>query len=220
MIELDYLLVTQPIGDFYLTSIKASVLLPLVGVERRSSSPSGIQRDLSKERVKEIAEYCKDPDATFPTSIIINILSEYVNIDFERKKIIIDNTQNSIVGHIIDGQHRLFGISESDNLEDFYLPVVIMFDLTQEQQAYVFSIINSKQTKVTKSLIYDLFDLAENRSPQKTAHVIARVLNKDPESPFYNRLKMLGKKEEGQVNATLSQGTFVSQLLRLISKKV
>jgi hypothetical protein len=39
-----------------------------------------------------------------------------------------------------------------------------------------------------------------------------------PTSPFYNRLKMLGKKEADQYFATLSQGTFVKQLLSLISK--
>jgi len=93
-----------------------------------------------------------------------------------------------------------------------------MFNLTEEEKAYVFSIINSKQTKVSSSLIYDLFSLSQYRSPTKTAHEIARALNRDPESPFYKRLKMLGKKIEGEDKATLSQGTFVKHLTGLISK--
>lgn len=68
------------------------------------------------------------------------------------------------------------------------------------------------------SLIYDLFDLSTKRSPQKVAHEIARAMNKMDESPFHNRLKMLGKKEQNQYFAVLSQGTFVSKLLTLISK--
>ena len=87
-----------------------------------------------------------------------------------------------------------------------------MFDLTEEEKAYVFSIINSKQTKVSSSLIYDLFSLSQHRSPTKTAHEIARALNRNTESPFYKRLKMLGKKIEGEDKATLSQGTFVKYL--------
>lgn len=67
------------------------------------------------------------------------------------------------------------------------------------------------------SLIYDLFDLSTKRSPQKVAHEIARAMNKMEESPFFNRLKMLGKKEQGQSFAVLSQGTFVTKLLTLIS---
>ena len=93
-----------------------------------------------------------------------------------------------------------------------------MFNMNVEEKAYVFSTINSTQTKVSMSLIYDLFDLSTKRSPQKTAHEIARSLNKIENSPFYNRLKMLGKKEPDQCFATLSQGTFVKQLLTLISR--
>lgn len=69
-----------------------------------------------------------------------------------------------------------------------------MIDLTEEEKAYIFSTINSNQTKVDKSLIYDLFDLSKTRSPFKTAHYIARNMNTETNSPFKNKLKMLGKK--------------------------
>lgn len=94
-----------------------------------------------------------------------------------------------------------------------------MFNLIEEEKAYIFSIINSKQTKVSMSLIYDLFALSKHRSPQKTAHEIARSFNKIDISPFYNRLKMLGKKEQDQEFAILSQGTFVKHIVGLISRK-
>lgn len=94
--------------------------------------------------------------------------------------------------------------------------VAIVFDVTEEEKAYIFSTINSNQTKVDKSLIYDLFELSSERSPYKTCHEIARIMNSDVESPFYNRLKMLGKK--GKQSEILSQGTFVTYLAKLISK--
>ena len=187
---LDYIEINQPIGTFYIVNIKAKDLLCLSVVTRRMDNTIGVQRDLSRGRVKEIAEYCKSPDATFPTSIIVCIKSSDVKI--EGRTITIDDNASGIF-EILDGQHRLFGISESMQEDAFELPVVLMFDLTEEEKAYIFSIINSKQTKVSMSLIYDLFDLSEKRSPQKTVHELARALNQKEDSPFHNRLKMLGK---------------------------
>ena len=80
----------------------------------------------------------------------------------------------------------------------------------------VFSTINLKQTKVTKSLAYDLFEYAESRSPQKTAHNIAKLMNFKSESPFYDRLKILGKASDSE-RQVITQATFVDRLLRMIS---
>ena len=110
---------------------------------------------------------------------------------------------------------ELKGVKEAENISEFDLPVVFMDNLTSEEKAYVFSIINSTQTKVPNSLIYDLFDVFKNSSPQKTSHEIARSLNSDKDSPFYKRLKMLGKRQNEL--ESLSQGTFVNYLLTLIS---
>ena len=92
-----------------------------------------------------------------------------------------------------------------------------MFNLDNSQKAYVFSVINSKQTRVNMSLIYDLFALSKNRSPYKTCHEVARSMNKDPHSPFYRRLKMLGTKSIGDELASISQGSFITFTLELIS---
>ncbi len=214
MIQLKYIEVTQPIGTFYITVMKAIDVARVTDIQPRKSSAVAVQREESKKRIKEIADYCSDADATFPTPIIISIYSEAAVVLGD----LISFEPNEKIGEIIDGQHRVRGIIESNKIERFQLPVIMMFNLTDEEKAYVFSIINSKQTKVSMSLIYDLFALAENRSPFKTAHEIARGFNKDEESPLFNRLKMLGRKEENQFLASLSQGTFVKYLLELISK--
>ncbi|MHB2105835.1 DGQHR domain-containing protein [Vibrio vulnificus] len=215
MMEIKYLKVKQPIGDFYLTSIEASVLAKIADAKARGEHPDAVQREQSKIRIKEISEYCSDTDATFPTPIIVSVnLSSNVRIDDDY--IYLD--ENDVVGDVIDGQHRLEGLKKSKYIDDFQLPVVFMFDLEPYQQAYVFSIINSKQTRVNMSLIYDLFALSKTRSPYKTCHEVARALNKDSSSPFYRKLKMLGKKEKDQDVASLSQGTFIKYMLELISK--
>lgn len=218
MISFDYIEVRQPIGVFYLCSIPANVLLKIVSVTRRGQQAEGVQRELSEPRIKKIGEYCSDPDAIFPTPIVVSVnVDANVKVDEEKRKINIGGDE-SIIGDVIDGQHRLWGIERSSYVESFYLPVVLMFGLTTEQKAYVFSTINSNQVKVSPSLIYDLFDVAKERSPHKTVHQIARVMNNSESSPFHNRLKMLGKKEQNQDNATLSQGTFAKSVLQLISK--
>ncbi|GAB6009189.1 DGQHR domain-containing protein [Dysgonomonas reticulitermitis] len=214
--KIPFIKIEQPIGTFYISAIRADILNNLVEVRSRfDDKDKGIQREESQYRINEIADYCSDPDATFPTPIIISVYPN-AGLQIVDEGFLIDEI--GIIGEVIDGQHRLKGISKSGYANRFELPIILMFNLIEEEKAYVFSIINSKQTKVSMSLIYDLFALSRHRSPQKTAHEIARSLNKMEESPFYNRLKMLGKKEDDQAIAVLSQGTFVQYLLRLISK--
>lgn len=214
MIRAPFIEFTQPIGTFYLSKINALDLLEIVDITPRSESLEAVQRDENTRRINEIAEYCYDPDATFPTPIIVSVY-ENLSIDSDENVFIIPKMK---IGQVLDGQHRLKGINKSGLANKFELPVVFMFNLIEEEKAYIFSIINSKQTKVSMSLIYDLFELSKSRSPQKTVHEIARSLNSVHDSAFHNRLKMLGKRTDGQTNATLSQGTFVKYLLTLISK--
>lgn len=210
--------INQPIGAFYIGKIHAEDLLKISEIKRREKN-DGIQRELSETRTGAIAKYCEDPDATFPTPIILEVDSS------EKIKLIKNNSLNDIFdleyndnfvfAEILDGQHRVEGIKKANN-KNFELLVVIMFDLTEEEKAYVFSTINSNQAKVDRSLIYDLFELSEKRSPYKTCHELARILNSSPQSAFYGKLKMLGKKASDR--ESLSQGTFVTYLVQLISK--
>jgi len=215
MIKIKYLEIKQPIGTFYFSKINAKILGEIVNVTPRSADQNAIQRDESKSRINEISKYCSDPDATFPTPIIISVY-DHASVNISEDHILFE--ENQIIGEVIDGQHRLKGILRSNLAEKFELPLVLLFNLTEEEKAYIFSIINSKQTKVSMSLIYDLFALSRYRSPQKTSHEIARSLNKSKDSPFFNRMKMLGNKTANQKFATLSQGTFVKHFLTLLSK--
>ncbi len=227
--------VSQPIGTFYVGKMKSDDLMQISRVERREKN-KGIQRELSDYRVNEIARYCDDPDATFPTPIILSIVEkDLVKLEDTKDLFHAFGLDNDVItqiaenfgkiiritynddyrlAEVLDGQHRLEGIKRANTI-NIELPIVVMFDLTEEEKAYIFSTINSNQTKVDKSLIYDLFELSTKRSPLKTCHEIARVMNLSNESPFKGKLKMLGKrKDEGEL---LSQGTFVEYLVGLIS---
>lgn len=215
MKEVKVLQITQPIGTFYMGVMLADDLADIVRIRLRSQNEDAVQRDESRSRIAEISEYCSDQDATFPTPIIVSIFP-HANAYIKDNTLYYD--ENELIGEVIDGQHRLKGILRSANSSLFELPVIFMMNLTNEENAYVFSVINSKQTKVSSSLIYDLFGMSNGRSPQKTVHELARSMNSNEKSPFFNRLKMLGTRAEGQENATLSQGTFASYIIKLLSK--
>ncbi|MBD1850968.1 DGQHR domain-containing protein [Cyanobacteria bacterium FACHB-502] len=223
--------VTQPIGEFYVTVIPSCKLMRLAEADirritnRAVEEYTGIQRGLSPTRRKEIKRYVETVDATFPNSIILNLPEEKLIEPIRKQE---DSDTYSIVVRddsktfeIIDGQHRLSGFDEY-NCQNFSLLATIFIDLVLEDQAYIFSTINVTQTKINRSHVYDLFDVAETRSPEKTAHTIAKMLNTEQESPFYRRIKFLGNIPEvdGEIlyKPILAQGTVVRRMLDLISR--
>lgn len=226
--------VQQPLGEFFISVLPADVLVNRVNNRPRSSTTDGnedIQRIFSPKRVKEIAKFSLDPQATFPTPVILALDSKIIK-EVERNEqfgevgispqlMCFEVPDEGIIGDVLDGQHRILGLRESSKRNEFDLPVVFMFDLSVDDKAFVFSIINSKQTPVSGSLIYDLFDLSKFPSPQKTCHYIAQSLNSTEGGPFFGRLRMLGRREghhpTGKI-VMLSQGSFAARLQELISK--
>ena len=174
----------------------------------------GIQRGLSKSRVREIKQYVTTQDAAFPTSILIAVSSRYASYDEETSTISI--LRHKKAAKIIDGQHRIAGLEEYEGSQ-FDVNVSIFIDMDLQDQAMMFATINLKQTKVNKSLAYDLYEFTKTRSPQRTAHDIVRFLNYRAGSPFYFKVKMLGT-GSGKEQEAITQATFVDRLLRYISR--
>lgn len=217
-ITLDVIPFNQPVGSFLLSVMKVRDVIRISRADPRKfdkvslETVGGIQREPSRKRIKEIAEYARTVDAAFPTAILLALDDDTYNLEGTRLKITGEN-----VADTVDGQHRILGLKEADIQEEFFVPVVFLLGATEEQKALIFATINGKQTKVPASVIYDLFGITRTRSPQKTAHEIARALNRTGGSPWYNRLKMLGKKTPGSMES-LSQGTFIKFLLPCISR--
>jgi len=96
--------------------------------------------------------------------------------------------------------------------------VAIFVGIDKADQAYIFATVNLEQTKVRKSLAFDLFELAQTRSPYKTCHNVAVALDRNESSPFFRRIKRLGTATPGRDSETITQSTFVEQLVRYISR--
>lgn len=222
-IILDCIKVVQPIGEFYIGAIKSKNLshISYVDVRRIENEERdverylGIQRPLSKGRIKELKEYVQNIDATFPTSIVIAIPSDKAEYNENDKTIKIQYAED--VAKIIDGQHRIAGLEDYVD-DNFQLIVTIFVEMDIEDQAMVFATINLEQTKVPKSLAYDLYEYTKSRSPQKTCHNITKLLNIKEQSPFKDKIKILGV-ATGKPQESITQSTFVERLMNLISNE-
>lgn len=225
--------VQQPIGSFYIGSIDSELLVKITSSdvrrmiqEREIETYLGVQRPLSNRRVKELREYVKTVDACFPTAVILAVSGRCAAYDETARELVLsndvdpENNEEPIlsiqIARVLDGQHRIEGLRDYKG-EPFQVNLSIFIDIDIESQAYIFSTVNLAQTKVNKSLVYDLFDLANSRSPQKTAHNIAVALDQNLKSPFYKRIKRLGVATEGRFYETITQATFVEALLPYIS---
>jgi len=218
-IEFKAVEVAQPIGSFYVGAIDSRDLVEISWADvqrigdREFEESLGIQRELSGDRVVELQKYVNTVDATFPTGIILSVRGQHAEYDQDSSSFRIERAPN--VAKIIDGQHRIAGLRAFAG-DVFQCNVVIFVDMELEDQAMVFATINLKQTRVSKSLAYNLFEYATSRSPQKTCHDIAKLLNRSM-GPFHDRIKILGKAIPGLAGQTLTQAAFVDRLLQLIS---
>ncbi len=231
----------QPVGKFFICSIPALALYEICKFDIRKMSQSegideflGIQREVNPKRLSEIKHYITTQDATFPTAAIIAVderccafaplaadprmgvitLSNYLDKDDANNDILYRD-----IAKVLDGQHRIKAF-ENGCAQTFELNVAIFVGADIATQAEIFSTVNLAQTKVNKSLVYDLFSMAKTRSPEKSAHEITVLLDRRHDSPFHQLIKRLGVATSGRIGETLSQATVVRGILSHITKDV
>lgn len=165
-----------------LTQITFSDVRRLVDQERDVERYLGVQRPISRARVRKIRDYILSPDPTFPTAIIVAIDERCVQYDPEQNLMTLveahvsqetgDGTEIPFgkIAKVLDGQHRLAGFfNEKDEFDiggaDFDMNVSIFVGADLSVQAQIFATVNLAQTRVSKSLVYELEDLSKARSP-------------------------------------------------------
>ena len=224
---------TQPMGDFFIASIPHDRLVDIsyfdvrrMVKDRDIEKYLGIQRPLNKDRTHELKQYVRTIDACFPTGIVLAVDGRCASFDEKSGRLTlsnyVDEDGNQVlyreIAKVLDGQHRIAGLEDFPKQEKFDLNVSIFVDIELEDQAYIFSIVNISQTKVHKSLVYDLYELSQSRSPQRTAHNIAIGLDRTSDSPLEHRIKRLGSATPGRAREFLTQATVVESILPLITK--
>lgn len=213
---------------------------------------NNIQRNVENSRIEKIADFLiSDPQAIFPTNIVLGIPSSMIEsqtIENEQIQLTIDSKvfdellkpDGDVYVTIIDGQHRIRGIEiaidrlnsqlktmsnnpEKAQLEDklnqlnnIQLIVSFFIDPSLEFQAMIFSTINRTQKRVSQNLVYSLFGLDENDTPQKIALEIVLALNGHEKSPFYKRINLYGLSYSRNEVPPLSQATMVKSIVDFI----
>ena len=227
------LVVRQPIGMFFVGVIDSLRLCDITDFdvrrlirERDFEKYLGIQRPLDKSRVKEIKQYVTTKDACFPTGILLSVRASCARYDPATNQLTLSNfidnedPKNNVlyreIAKVIDGQHRIEGLKGGDI--PFELNISVFVDIDVALEGYIFSTVNLAQTKVNRSLAFDLLELAKAKSPQKFCHNVAVVLDQRPDSALYHRIKRLGVATEGRFDEMITQATLVDSLLPYLSR--
>lgn len=205
MTEVSAIKVVQGAGTFYLFRLKASQLFDVTRINQRiEGKEEGYQRVLSPGRVKAVARYVQD-GGLIPGAIVVS----FDQLTFkEAGSVVTLPKQKEQAGWVIDGQHRLAGAYEAtkDGI-DIELPVVAFVGLSNERQIELFITINREAKNVPSSLYLDLLALLPKKKNEKQLIEqritdIARTLNSDEGSPFFQRLIFTRTARAGEISLT------------------
>lgn len=198
---------------YYSFSIEPERLLKISYVLHRSEANQNMmptyQRIIKKKRLQDVRSFINE-GGYFPNSIIISIDSNGKGLVFDQSSTKIEETISKIgilhipkryrSAYIIDGQHRLYGYSDSKYATSNTIPVVAFVDLERTEQIKLFMDINENQKAVPKSLrvtlnadmLWDSSDFSEQRQALRSK--IAQMLGEEPTSPLHGRV-VIGENE-------------------------
>lgn len=188
------------------------------------SNEEGIQRRLQIDRINSIRKYIESDNTNFlPNTVLISAdISNHYNIEnqviqAEEKEFGEFEFPDNFYFNIIDGQHRLGGLSQLEKslLSEFEIPAVILFNVSTQTAAKLFADINGKQKSVNKSLIYDLYSQIDESGYKEVRkyHDICDLLYKSPKSPLFRQIKMLGIG-----GGSISQAFFIDYAKEAVNK--
>ena len=194
-------------------SIEPEKLLKIGYVLHRSEANKNMmptyQRLIKKKRLQEVRSFINE-GGYFPNSIIISIDTNGKGLVFDKSSSKVETTISRIgilhipkryrSAYIIDGQHRLYGYSDSLYAETNTIPVVAFVDLERSEQIKLFMDINENQKAVPKSLrvtlnadmLWESPDFGEQRQALRSK--IAQMLGEEATSPLNSRI-VIGENE-------------------------
>jgi DNA sulfur modification protein DndB len=191
---------------YYSFCIEPERLLKMGYVLHRSKSIKTLpsyQRLIKKARLSSIKKFINN-GGYFPNSIIVSVDKDSKSPRFEPVGTTIpDATGRAGILHlpakyrslyVIDGQHRLYGYSDTQYAANNSVPVIAFVDLAREAQLRLFMEINENQKSVSKNLKHtldadlkwDSKNLAERAEGVKKQ--LAQELGEDVTSPLFNRV--------------------------------
>ena len=192
---------------YYSFSIEPEKLLKVGYVLHRNEANQNMmptyQRIIKKARLTSVRNFINE-GGYFPNSIIISIDTGGKGVVFDQSGTKVEGSISKLgilhipkkyrTAYIIDGQHRLYGYSDSKYASTNTVPVVAFVDLERTEQIKLFMDINENQKAVPKSLrvtlnadmLWESNDLNERRQALRSK--IAQMLGEEPTSPLRSRV--------------------------------
>ena len=202
---------------YYSFSIEPDRLLKIGYVLHRNEANKNMmptyQRLIKKKRLTEVQRFI-NAGGYFPNSLIISIDTGGKGVQFDRAGTQVEGALSRLgvlhlpkkyrSAYIIDGQHRLYGYSDSDYATTNCIPVVAFVDLDRQEQIKLFMDINENQKAVPKTLrvtlnadmLWDSSDFNERRQALRSK--IAQMFGEEETSPLMGRV-VVGEDEKSPI---------------------
>lgn len=203
-------------NKYYSFSIEPEKLLKIGYVLHRNEANKSMmptyQRIIKKKRLQDVRKFIKT-GGYFPNSLIISIDTKGKGLQFDpiSKTEKVESTISRLgilhlpkkyrSAYIIDGQHRLYGYSDTEYATKNCIPVVAFVDLERKEQIKLFMDINENQKSVPKTLRVtlnaDMLWVSENYNERRQAlrSKIAQMLGEENTSPLFGRV-VIGENEK------------------------
>lgn len=212
---------------YYMFSLEPQLLLKLGFVLHRTRANEAemptYQRLLVPSRLKGIGRFINE-GGYFPNSIILNFNEQ------KRQKILFEPNSREThsrsrsgvlkipnayaIAYIIDGQHRVYGYSQSDYKVSNTIPVVAFKNLESSEQLEMFMDINQNQKAVSPTLRITLEEDLYWDAPRLDSRMkalrssIISTLGGNQASPLFGKIAL------GEDKAVLNAKPFADALLR------
>lgn len=203
--------------DYYEFSIEPEKLLKIGYVLHRSEANKNMmptyQRIIKKKRLKEVQTFINE-GGYFPNSLVISIDSRGKGLQFDQSTTKVEDSLSKLgvlhlpkryhSAYIIDGQHRLYGYSDTNYAVTNTIPVVAFVDLDRSEQLKLFMDINENQKAVSKTLrvtlnsdmLWDSSNFNEQRDALRSK--IAQMCGEEQTSPLLGRV-VIGEDEKNNI---------------------
>ena len=209
--------------EYYEFSIEPEKLLKIGYVLHRNEANKNMmptyQRIIKRKRLKEVQSFIND-GGYFPYSIIVSIDSGGRKLQFDESPTKLDDSISKIgvlhlpkryhSAYIIDGQHRLYGYSDSEYANTNSIPIVAFVDLDRSEQLKLFMDINENQKSVSKTLRItlnsDMLWDSPNQNERRDAirSKIAQMCGEEQSSPLLGRV-VIGEDEKNNIKCITIQ---------------
>lgn len=219
MAKFQYLDVKQRQNSFILTALPAKLLVQIsyAAVRRQTDEEGAVQRVLNASRISGIRDFALKA-SDFPASIVLNWVAD----DLQKDGSEIEIPEISRAAQIIDGQHRVAGLKsamEQDaGIGEITIPVAIYEGLDTPNSARIFLSINTEQRPVPKSLVFDLYGIAEtdlmDPAAIRAGDIVAHLNSKD--QPYEDLIKLPNQKRQ---KGGIALSTAVNSIKPLVAEK-